>query len=332
MRGQWQALCGAVAAAAAILAGGSWAQTFPGKPVRYVIPFDAGSSPDIVGRTIAERLSRLWGQQVVVDNRVGAAGTLGSAYVAKSPPDAYTLLQANIASNAIAVSLYAKMPYDQLRDFAPITRIGMTPNVIMVHPSVPFRTVRQLVDYARAHPGKLSYSASLPGTSPHLTIELLKLQLKFDVLYIPYKLGAQAVTDTIGGQVPINISNAPLSMGAVQSGRLRALAVTSLQRVLGAAGRADDEGIRRAQFRSELLVRADGPRGYADGDSRQDQRRHARRVARAGGREAHARCGDAAVADDATGVRSVRARRSRSLGPRYQGGGYPAAVTKPLLG
>src|SRR5690242_11704180 len=152
MRGQWQALCGAVAAAA-IHAGSSSAQApstgqaFPSKPVRYVVPFDAGSSPDIVARNIAERLSRLWGHQVIVDNRIGAAGTLGAAYVAKSPPDGYTLLQANIASNAIAVSLYAKMPYDQLRDFAPITRIGMTPNVIMVHPSVPFRTMRQMVDY-----------------------------------------------------------------------------------------------------------------------------------------------------------------------------------------
>ena len=123
------------------------------------------------------------------------------------------------------------MPYDQLRDFAPITRIGLTPNVIMVHPSTPFRTVRQMVEYAKANPGKLSYSASLPGTSPHLTIELLKLQLKFDIVYIPYKLGAQAVTDTIGGQVPINISNAPLSTGAVLGKRLRALAVTSAQRI-----------------------------------------------------------------------------------------------------
>jgi tripartite-type tricarboxylate transporter receptor subunit TctC len=237
MRGRWLALCGSVAAAAAIHAGGCWAQPastgqpFPNKPVRYVVPFDPGSSPDIVGRTIAERLTRLWGHQVIVDNRVGAAGTLGAAYVAKSPPDGYTLLQANIASNAIAVSLYAKMPYDQLRDFAPITRIGVTPNVIMVHPSVPFRTVRQMVDYAKANPGKLSYSASLPGTSPHLTMELLKLQLKFDVLYVPYKLGAQAVTDTIGGQVPINVSNGPLSTAPVQSGRLRALAVTSAQRL-----------------------------------------------------------------------------------------------------
>jgi tripartite-type tricarboxylate transporter receptor subunit TctC len=184
-----------------------------------------------VARTITERLTRLWGQQIVVENRVGAAGTLGSAYVAKSPPDGYTLLQANIASNAIAVSLYTKVPYDQLRDFAPITRIGLTPNIILVHPSVPFRTVRQMVDYAKANPGKLSYSASLAGTSPHLTMELLKLQLKFDVVFIPYKLGAQAMTDTIGGQVPINVSNAPLSTGAVLGNRLRALAVTSAQRV-----------------------------------------------------------------------------------------------------
>jgi tripartite-type tricarboxylate transporter receptor subunit TctC len=231
MRGRWQVLCGIVAAAAAIHAGSPSAQGYPTKPVRYVIPFDAGSSPDIVGRTITDRLSRLWGQQVFVDNRVGAAGTLGAAYVAKAPPDGYTLLEANIAPNAISVSLYAKLPYDQLRDFAPITRIGMTPNVLMVHPSVPFRTVRQLVDYAKANPGKLSYSASLPGTSPHLTMELLKLQLKFDVLYIPYKLGAQAVTDTIGGQVPINVSNAPLSTGALQGKRLRALAVTSAKRI-----------------------------------------------------------------------------------------------------
>ena len=229
MRGRWQAfLC---AFAAALGSGGSWAQTYPNKPVRYVIPFDAGSSPDIVGRTITERLSRIWGQQVVVENRVGAAGTLGSAYVARSAPDGYTVLQANIASNAIAVSLYAKMPYDQLRDFAPITRIGMTPNIILVHPSVPFKTVRQMVDYARANPGKLNYSAALAGTSPHLTMELLKLQLKFDIVHVPYKIGTQAVTDTIAGQVPINISNAPLSIGALHGNRLRALAVTSAQRI-----------------------------------------------------------------------------------------------------
>ena len=221
----------AIAAAVWICPTGSWAQDYPSKPVRYVVPFDPGSSPDMVARVLADRFTRLWGQQVLVDNRVGAAGTLGSAYVAKSPPDGHTLLQANIASNAIAMSLLAQVPYDQLRDFAPITRIGMTPNVIVVHPSVPFQSIKQFIAYAKAHPGQLSYSAALIGTSPQLTMELLKLQMKFDVLHIPYRLGTQAVSDTIGGQIPINVSNAPLVMAHVQAGRLRALAITSAQRV-----------------------------------------------------------------------------------------------------
>jgi tripartite-type tricarboxylate transporter receptor subunit TctC len=196
-----------------------------------VIPFDPGSSPDVVGRVLGERLTRLWGQQVVVENRVGAAGVLGSAFVAKAPPDGYTLLQANIAPNAISVSLHAKIPYDQVRDFAPITRIGMTPNILLVHPSVPFKSIRQLIAYAKARPGELSYSAALVGTSPQLSMELLKLQMKFDVVHIPYRLAAQGVSDTIAGQIPVNISNVPAVVGPVQGGRLRALAVTSAQRI-----------------------------------------------------------------------------------------------------
>ncbi len=231
MQGAWRRLAYVMAVAVWMCPALARAQAYPTKPVRYVIPFDPGSSPDIVGRSITERLTRIWGHQVIVDNRIGAAGTIGAANVAKSPADGYSLLQANIASNAIAVSLYAKMPYDQLRDFAPITRIGLTPNVLLVHPSTPFRTVSQMVDYAKANPGKLNYSASLAGTSPHLTMELLKLQQKFDIVFIPYKIGAQAVTDTIAGQIPINISNAPLSIGAIESRRLRGLAVTSAQRI-----------------------------------------------------------------------------------------------------
>ena len=220
----------AIAATVCIYPAASWAQNYPSKPIRYVIPFDPGTSPDVVGRILAERLTRLWGQQVVVENRVGAAGTLGSAFVARASPDGYTLLQANIAPNAIAVSLYAKVPYDQLRDFAPITRIGTTPNIITVHPSVPFKSIKQLIAYAKAHPGQLSYSAALAGTSPHLSMELLKLQMKFDIVHIPYRIAAQGVTDTIGGQVPVNVSNFPAIVGPVQTGRLRALAVTSAQR------------------------------------------------------------------------------------------------------
>jgi tripartite-type tricarboxylate transporter receptor subunit TctC len=208
----------------------SWGQTFPTKPVRYVVPFGAGASPDIIGRLLAERLTRIWGQQVIVDNRVGAAGVLGSAFVAKSAPDGHTLLQCNIGSNAISVSLHAKIPYDQVRDFAPITRIGMTPNMITVHPSVPFRSLKALIAYAKANPGKLNYSSGLPGVSPQLSMELLKLVAKVDIVNIPYKVGAQAVTDTIAGQIPVNISNAPVTVGPIQSGRLRALAVTSATR------------------------------------------------------------------------------------------------------
>ena len=216
----------------------SWAQTaatgsaqgFPSKYVRYIVPFGAGASPDIVGRFLADRFTRLWGQQVIVENRVGAAGVLGTAFVAKSPPDGYTLVQCNIASSAIAVSLFAKMPYDQLRDLAPVTRIGTTPNILTAHPSVPIRSIKEFIAYAKAHPGKLSYSAGLVGVSPQLSMELLQLIAKIDVVHIPYKIAAQALTDTIGGQVPFNVSNFPATVAPVQSGRLRALAVTSANR------------------------------------------------------------------------------------------------------
>ena len=228
-----------MATACSMCPAATWAQTastssgqaFPTKPIRYVIPFGAGTSPDVVGRILADRFTRLWGQQVIVDNRVGAAGMLGTGYVAKAPPDGYTLLQCNIAPNAIAPSLYAKVPYDQVRDFAPITRIGMTPNIIVVHPSLPFKSITEFLAYARANPGKLSYSAGLVGTSPQLTMELLKLQLKFDVVHIPYKVASQGMTDTIAGQVPVNVSNLPATVSPIQNGRLRALAVTSIERV-----------------------------------------------------------------------------------------------------
>ena len=232
MSGARRGLHYAIGAAVFLCAAHSLAQNYPTKTIRYVITFDAGTSPDVVGRILAERLARLWGQQVVVENRVGAAGVIGTAFVAKSAPDGYTLLQANIAPNAISVSLHARIPYDQLRDFAPITRIGMTPNIITVHPSVPFKSIRQLVNYAKSHPGQLSYSAGLVGTSPQLSMELLKLLVKFDIVHIPYRSAAQGVNDTIGGQIPINVSNLPALVGPVQTGRLRALAVTSAQRIV----------------------------------------------------------------------------------------------------
>jgi tripartite-type tricarboxylate transporter receptor subunit TctC len=233
-------MCGVNAAArglAYVIAAAGWmypavvsAQDYPSKPVRYVVPFGPGGSPDIVGRLIADRLTRLWGQQVIVENRAGVAGVMGSAFVAKSPPDGYTLLQCNIAPNAIGVSMFKKLPYDQLRDFVPITRIGSLPNILLSHPSLPVQSVKELIAYAKARPGKLSYSSGQVGTSPQLSIELLKQAAKIDIVNIPYKIGSQGLTDAIGGQVPLNVSNLPQSVAPVQSGRLRGLAVTSAKR------------------------------------------------------------------------------------------------------
>jgi len=230
--GEWRrVLVFTIAIAVWVFPIASPAQSFPSKPVRYVVPFGAGASPDIVGRLLADRLTRMWGQQVIVDNRVGAAGVVGTAFVAKSPPDGYTLLQCNIASSAIAVSLYSKLPYDQLRDIAAITRIGMTPNIITVHPSMPIHSIKGFIAFARANPGKLSYASGLAGTSPHLSMELFKSMARLDIVHIPYKVGAQGISDNIAGQVPIGISNFPASVSPVQSGRLRPIAVTSAQRV-----------------------------------------------------------------------------------------------------
>ncbi len=224
-----RALFHAIAAAAWMCGAASWAQNFPIKSVRYVIPFPAGTSNDIVGRLLTDRLTRMWGQQVIVDNRVGASGTIGSAFVAKSAPDGYTLLHCNIAPNAISPSMYATMPYEH-KDFAPITRIGMPTNVILVHPSTPFTTIGGLIAYAKSNPGKLSYASGLVGTSPHLAMEWLKLRMKFDIVHIPYKNAGQGTSDVIAGQLPINVTNMPLVVSYVQAGRLRALAVASAKR------------------------------------------------------------------------------------------------------
>jgi tripartite-type tricarboxylate transporter receptor subunit TctC len=220
---------------AAILAGlfpaASGAQSYPAKPVRYIVPFPAGASPDLIARVVTERLSRMWGQPVLVDNRSGAGGTVGAAFAAKAPADGYTLFQCNIASSAIAESLYAKLPYDQQRDFAPLSLIGTSASALVVHPSLPARSVKEFIAYARANPGKLSYGTSGAGTSPQLAMELMKLTAKIDVVHIAYKGAPQALTDTIGGQIPVSMQTAPAVLPAIQAERVRALAVTSLKRI-----------------------------------------------------------------------------------------------------
>jgi tripartite-type tricarboxylate transporter receptor subunit TctC len=207
------------------------AQSYPAKAVRYIVPFPAAGSPDIIARLLSERLSRMWSQQVVVDNRSGAGGTLGAAFAAKAPADGYTLFQCNIASSAIAESLYAKMPYNHQRDFAPISLIGKTSNVLVVHPSMPARTIKEFIAYAKANPGKVSYGTSAAGTSQQIMMELFNLTAKINVVHVAYKGAAQALTDVIGGQIPSSVQSAPGVLTAIQSGRVRALAVTSLKRI-----------------------------------------------------------------------------------------------------
>ena len=220
-----------LASAALVSSPAAWTQTYPAKPVRYVVPFPAGASPDIIARSITERLSGMWGQPVLVENRSGAGGTVGAASAARSPADGYTLFQCNIASSAIAESLYAKMPYAQQRDFAPISRIGMSPSALVVHPSMPARSVKEFIAYARAHPARLSYGTSAAGTSPQLAMELFKTTAGIDVVHVAYKGAPQALTDVIGGQIPASMQTAPAVLPSIQSGRVRALAVTSLKRV-----------------------------------------------------------------------------------------------------
>jgi tripartite-type tricarboxylate transporter receptor subunit TctC len=219
------------AAACAQTPAGSAAQAYPTKTVRYVVPFPAGASPDIIARLLTERLTHMWAQQVIVDNRSGAGGTLGAAFAAKSPPDGYTLFHCNIASSAIAQSLYAKMSYDAQRDFAPISRIGLAPSILVVHPSLPARSLQDFIAYAKAYPGKLSYGTSAPGTSPQLAMELFKLTAKIQVIHVSYKGAPQALSDVIGGQIPCSMQTAPAVMSAIQASRVRALAVTSLKRI-----------------------------------------------------------------------------------------------------
>jgi tripartite-type tricarboxylate transporter receptor subunit TctC len=179
---------------------------------------------------MSERLNRLWGQPVVVENRVGAGGTVGAAVAAKATPDGYTLFQCNIASNAIAYSLYTKLPYEPLRDFAPISRIGTTSSAVVVHPSMPAASIAEFIAYAKANPGKVSYGSPGVGTSPHLSMELLKLMAHINLVHIAYKGAAPTIADLLGGQIPAGIVNIPALLPLVQAGRLRALAVTGPKR------------------------------------------------------------------------------------------------------
>jgi tripartite-type tricarboxylate transporter receptor subunit TctC len=215
---------------ALLLATGAWAQAYPTKTIRLVVPFPAAGTTDILAREVAQRLSVSLGQSVVVDNRPGAAGNIGSDMVAKSAPDGYTLLMGTVGTHAINPSLYARMPYDHVKDFVPIVLVAGVPNVLEVTPSLPVNSVADLIKLAKEKPGQLNFASSGSGTSIHLSGELFKTMTGVDMMHVPYKGSAPAITDLMGGQVQLMFDNLPSSLAQIKAGKLRAIAVTSAQR------------------------------------------------------------------------------------------------------
>lgn len=224
-------LCQAIAALAIVpwCAAQTAGPSYPIKPMRVVVPFAAGGGVDLVGRIVAFKLSEELGQQLVVDNRVGAGSTVGTDIVAKAPADGYTLL---VTNNSLVYnpSLYAKLPYDTLRDLAAVSLIGTTPNVLVVHPSVPAKSVRELLDLMKVKPGQLNYGSGGVGGSVHLAFELFQSMAGVKATHIPYKGVGPALIDTVGGRVQVMIAGMPPAIGHIRGNRLRALAVTTLKR------------------------------------------------------------------------------------------------------
>mgnify|MGYP001382814363 CR=1 FL=1 len=218
-----------VLAAVGVIALPAAAQNYPARPVRVIVPFAAGGNTDITARAIATRLSEVFGQQVVVENRPGGATNIGTELVAKAPADGYTILMGG-ATNAINMSTQAKPPYDTLRDFAPVILCVKGANVLTTHPSVPAKNLKELIALAKARPGQLNFASSGLGSSNQMAGELLKMMAKINIVHVPYKGNAPAMTDTMAGHVEMMFSGVPAIVPQVQAGRLRAIAIGSLQR------------------------------------------------------------------------------------------------------
>jgi len=228
MKQQWiTAFAGLVMAAAAQAQGVAW----PTRPVTMVVPFPPGGGTDTGARIVAQKLSLKWGQQVIVENKGGAAGQIGADMVAKAKPDGYTILMGNVGTQAINPSLYTKMPYDADRAFAPISLVAELPLAMMINPGVPAKTAQEFVALAKSQPGKLSYSSSGSGGAPHLAAELFKQASGTFILHVPYRGGGPAISDLLAGHVQLSFMTVLEASGHIKSGKLRALAVTSDKRV-----------------------------------------------------------------------------------------------------
>ncbi len=207
------------------------AATYPNHPVRFIVPYPPGGITDILARTIAQRISIDWGQQMFVDNRAGASGNIGVAAAAKAPPDGYTIVFGNASTHAINATLFKDLPFDPIKDFEPVTMVARVSNVLLVAPDFPAKSLKELIALAKAKPGMLTFASNSPGSSNHLTGELLKTMAGIDMVHVPYKSSTNAVIDLIGGRVSLMFDNLTTAIPYIRQGRLRALAVTSEKRV-----------------------------------------------------------------------------------------------------
>ena len=224
-------IASAVVLGAGLLGGTSaLAQAYPTKPVTIIVPFAAGGTTDILARIIGQALTAELGQSVVVDNRAGAGGNIGGQAAAKATPDGHTLFMGTVGTHAINASLYKKMPFDPVKDFAPLTRVANVPNLLVANPAQPYKSVKDLIAYAKANPGKVNFGSSGNGSSIHLSGELFKSLAKVDMQHAPYKGSAPAVTDLLGNQIGIMFDNMPSAIQHVRSGKLVPLAVTTAKR------------------------------------------------------------------------------------------------------
>jgi tripartite-type tricarboxylate transporter receptor subunit TctC len=205
------------------------AQTYPNRTIRLVVPSSPGGGTDITGRIVAQKLSEQLGQTVVVDNRAGAGTIIGNDIVAKAPPDGYTLLM-GLSTLAINPSMFAKLPYDALRDFAPVSLVVLSPNILTIHPSVPAKNVKEFVALAKAKPGTITFGSAGLGTSPHLSGELLKVLAKIDIVHVPFKGSGQSVISQLAGEIAANFPSVPTAIPYIKAGRLRGLGVTTAKR------------------------------------------------------------------------------------------------------
>ena len=230
MRRAWSVTSALIAAIAVMTEHGQTEEAFPDRPVHFIVPFAAGGGTDIAARVIAISLSEQWGRPVVVENKPGATGALAAEFVARSRPDGYTLLVGTGGVNAVLPAFKTDLPFDTLKDFVPISSFFTTPNVLVVHPSVPARTVAEFIALLKANPGKYEFASSGVGSAIHLTGELFKQATETDMVHVPYKGSAPAMNDLLGGHVKVMFDNLSSALPHIQAGRLRALGVTGTQR------------------------------------------------------------------------------------------------------